>query len=246
MSLFSFFFRFSLEGQCINEQLLNEAFLAQNKRDSNENGQTEQNPNSNLNNTKLVVHVSKVEKGSLAEKEGLRKGDELVLINGTLVSELDMMYVESILQEELRLSLLLRAVRFEDAPHHLRKTTTTSTNTVNRKSSNLNYDAQTLNRKNLRLRKEEKSRYKEVVDELNQYNNQYSDDYIDSLIVQPPPKECNLNEEIDIDKLIIPKPGNLFGSDDVETSRSLSRQAILTQLNCSDSLADDLMNKMNR
>lgn len=240
-------FGFSLDGQCINEQLLNEAFLPQNKRDLAEAAaqQQQQQPNGtsengNLgNNTKLVVHVSKVEKGSLAEKEGLRKGDELVLINGTLVSELDMMYVESVLQEELRLSLLLRAVRFEEASH-LRKTS--STTSANRKFSNLNDDerAQTLNRKNLRARREDPRNYKEsaLIDELNQY--------IDSLIVQPPPKECDLSEEL-IDKLIIPKPDNLFNAGDGQLlDKSLTQQKILKQLTSSDNLADDLMNKMNR
>lgn len=234
-------FGFSLDGQCINEQLLNEAFLSQNKRDEAQqppNGTAENGANLG-NNTKLVVHVSKVEKGSLAEKEGLRKGDELVLINGTLVSELDMMYVESVLQEELRLSLLLRAVRFEEAPH-LRKTS--STTSTNRKFSNLNDDdrAQTLNRKNLRARREDPRNYKEsaLIDELNQY--------IDSLIVQPPPKECDLSEEL-IDKLIIPKPDNLFDGEDGEVlDKSLTQQKILNQLTSSDNLADDLMNKMNR
>lgn len=239
-------FGFSLEGQCINEQLLNEAFLTQNKRDSTEsNGQIGQsNVSANLNNTKLVVFVSKVEKGSLAEKKGLRKGDELVLINGTLVSELDMMYVESVLQEELRLSLLLRAVRFEEALQ-MKRTSSITTNT-NRKFSNLNDErSQKLNRKNSNQR-DEKSRLKEqLIDELNQYNNQYSDDYIDSLIVQPPPKECDLSEEL-IDKLIIPKPDNLFHAEDGNLDKNLAQQAILSQLNCSDNLADDLMNKMNK
>ena len=232
-------FGFSLDGQCINEQLLNEAFLSQTKRDLTDAGQP---PNGtaegNLgNNTKLVVHVSKVEKGSLAEKEGLRKGDELVLINGTLVSELDMMFVESVLQEELRLSLLLRAVRFEEASH-LRKTS--STTSTNRKFSSLNDErAQTMNRKNLRARREDRSQKESaLIDELNQY--------IDSLIVQPPPKECDLSEEL-IDKLIIPKPDNLFDGEDGELlDKSLTQQKILNQLVSSDNLADDLMNKMNR
>lgn len=84
-------FGFTLEGQCVNEQLLNEAFMSQNKREQTENSQQ----SGSLNNTKLVVYVSRVEKGSIAEKEGLRKGDELVLLNGSLVSELDMMFIES-------------------------------------------------------------------------------------------------------------------------------------------------------
>lgn len=159
------------------------------------------------------------------------------------------MYIESVLQEELKLNLLLRAVRFDEPPH-LRKTSSTNTTmSGNRKYSNLNEDerSQTLNRKNLKT-KETKSREsllrEKLIEEFNQYNNQYSDDYISSLIVQPPPKENDLSEEL-IDKLIIPKPSNLFDSLDNELEKSLSQQTILTHLN-SNNLADDLMDKMEK
>lgn len=140
------------------------------------------------------------------------------------------------------MSLLLRAVRFEDAPH-LRKASTNTT------TSNKNTEA-ILRRRNTKNQQEKDAKHRQslkdsLIDELNHYNNQYSDDYIDSLIVQPPPLSGDLSEEL-IDKLIIPKPGNLFDElDDNELEKSLSQHTILTQLN-SNNLADDLMNKMNK
>lgn len=56
----------------------------------------------------LRVYVSRVELGSLAAQQSLRRGDEIVVINGAFVQDLDMMYVESILQEELALCLTIR------------------------------------------------------------------------------------------------------------------------------------------
>lgn len=59
----------------------------------------------------LCVYVSRVEENSLAEKQGLYRGDEIMVINGNIVSELDMMHVESVLQEELSLCMMLRSCR---------------------------------------------------------------------------------------------------------------------------------------
>lgn len=42
---------------------------------------------------------------------GIIKGDEIMVINGALVGDLDMMYIESVLQEELTLSLMIRSCR---------------------------------------------------------------------------------------------------------------------------------------
>lgn len=44
---------------------------------------------------------------------GIIKGDEILVINGAIVSDLDMMYIESVLQEELSLCLMLRSSRTE-------------------------------------------------------------------------------------------------------------------------------------
>lgn len=44
---------------------------------------------------------------------GIIKGDEILVINGSIVSDLDMMYIESVLQEELSLCLMLRSARTE-------------------------------------------------------------------------------------------------------------------------------------
>ncbi|KAK4317170.1 hypothetical protein Pmani_011723 [Petrolisthes manimaculis] len=44
---------------------------------------------------------------------GIIKGDEIMVINGAIVSDLDMMYIESVLQEELALCLMMRSSRAE-------------------------------------------------------------------------------------------------------------------------------------
>ncbi|PRD30644.1 UNVERIFIED_CONTAM: sif [Trichonephila clavipes] len=41
------------------------------------------------------------------------KGDEIMVINGAIVSDLDMMYIESVLQEELSLCMMMRSSRTE-------------------------------------------------------------------------------------------------------------------------------------
>lgn len=40
--------------------------------------------------------------------KGIIKGDEIMVINGAIVSDLDMMYLESVLQEEQSLSMMMR------------------------------------------------------------------------------------------------------------------------------------------
>lgn len=45
--------------------------------------------------------------------EGIIKGDEIMVINGAIVSDLDMMYLESVLQEELSLCTMMRSSRTE-------------------------------------------------------------------------------------------------------------------------------------
>ncbi|XP_075751606.1 guanine nucleotide exchange factor still life isoform X4 [Rhipicephalus microplus] len=61
----------------------------------------------------LCVYVSRVEEGSLAHQQGLMKGDEIMVINGAIVSDLDMMYIECVLQEELSLCMMMRSSRTE-------------------------------------------------------------------------------------------------------------------------------------
>lgn len=46
-------------------------------------------------------------------KTGIIKGDEIMVINGAIVSDLDMMYLESVLQEELALCMMMRSSRTE-------------------------------------------------------------------------------------------------------------------------------------
>ena len=44
---------------------------------------------------------------------GIIKGDEIMVINGAIVSDLDMMYLESVLQEEQALCMMMRSSRTE-------------------------------------------------------------------------------------------------------------------------------------
>jgi len=57
---------------------------------------------------------------------GIIKGDEIMVINGAIVSDLDMMYLESVLQEELALCMMMRSSRTEppDIANLMRAATT--------------------------------------------------------------------------------------------------------------------------
>ncbi|CAG0889931.1 unnamed protein product [Darwinula stevensoni] len=59
----------------------------------------------------LCCYISRAEEGSLAMSNGLMKGDEILVINGAVVGDLDMMYLEALLQEERTLSLVIRSAR---------------------------------------------------------------------------------------------------------------------------------------
>ncbi|KAK9888783.1 hypothetical protein WA026_001008 [Henosepilachna vigintioctopunctata] len=61
----------------------------------------------------LCCYVSRVEDKSVAIQNGIIKGDEIMVINGAIVSDLDMMYLESVLQEELSLCMMMRSSRTE-------------------------------------------------------------------------------------------------------------------------------------
>ncbi|XP_050309529.1 protein still life, isoform SIF type 1 isoform X3 [Anthonomus grandis grandis] len=61
----------------------------------------------------LCCYVSRVEDKSVAMQNGIIKGDEIMVINGSIVSDLDMMYLESVLQEELSLCMMMRSSRVE-------------------------------------------------------------------------------------------------------------------------------------
>nr|CAD7256681.1 unnamed protein product [Timema shepardi] len=68
----------------------------------------------------LCCYVSRVEDKSVAmhngrsnKMYGIIKGDEIMVINGAIVSDLDMMYLESVLQEELALCMMMRSSRTE-------------------------------------------------------------------------------------------------------------------------------------
>ena len=47
----------------------------------------------------------------LSLSAGIIKGDEIMVINGAIVSDLDMMFIESVLQEEISLCMMMRSCR---------------------------------------------------------------------------------------------------------------------------------------
>jgi len=59
----------------------------------------------------LCCYVSRVEERSVAMTNGIIKGDEIMVINGAIVSDLDMMFIESVLQEEIALCMMMRSSR---------------------------------------------------------------------------------------------------------------------------------------
>ncbi|XP_020288814.1 protein still life, isoform SIF type 1 isoform X3 [Pseudomyrmex gracilis] len=61
----------------------------------------------------LCCYVSRVEDKSVAMQNGIIKGDEIMVINGAIVSDLDMMHLESLLQEEFGLCMMMRSSRTE-------------------------------------------------------------------------------------------------------------------------------------
>ena len=65
----------------------------------------------NHGNTKHSMPSSDDCHNELVPNTGIIKGDEIMVINGALVGDLDMMYIESVLQEELTLSLMIRSCR---------------------------------------------------------------------------------------------------------------------------------------
>lgn len=59
----------------------------------------------------LCVYCSRVEQDSLAESQGLKIDDEIMIINGAQVSDLDMMFIENTLHEELSLVMRIKSCR---------------------------------------------------------------------------------------------------------------------------------------
>ncbi|XP_060603385.1 protein still life, isoform SIF type 1-like isoform X2 [Ruditapes philippinarum] len=58
----------------------------------------------------LRIYVADVRPDSLADKKGLKSSDEVVVINGKVVSELDMVFVESLLTESDSICLTVRSL----------------------------------------------------------------------------------------------------------------------------------------
>ncbi|KAH9414817.1 T-lymphoma invasion and metastasis-inducing protein 1 [Dermatophagoides pteronyssinus] len=148
----------------------------------------------------LRVYVSRVELGSLAAQQSLRRGDEIVVINGAFVQDLDMMYVESILQEELALCLTIRAARDEMTTNS--RPSSSQCNFGNTNSWNQNTNVNTA------------GSFSAVdltqmpIQQSQQQQQPNTDDLIESLVCPPPPpidvSQMILSEK-QLSKYIVPK-----------------------------------------
>lgn len=65
----------------------------------------------------LNVYCSYIEWGSVADKANLKDEDEFVVINGVPVMDLDMMFIECIVQDESTLRLVVRSCRTKAPPN---------------------------------------------------------------------------------------------------------------------------------
>ena len=108
------------------------------------------------------------------------KGDEIMVINGAIVSDLDMMFIESVLQEELTLCMMLRSAR---------------TGTSNSWSNKNNIFC--IPKINFFITDPP------VISALASGRNV---DMIESLVCPPPPTDNSINEDA-ISSLIVPAPG---------------------------------------
>ncbi|KAH7645407.1 hypothetical protein HUG17_0945 [Dermatophagoides farinae] len=160
----------------------------------------------------LRVYVSRVEPGSLAALQSLRRGDEIVVINGAFVQDLDMMYVESILQEELALCLTIRAAR--DEMNINSRPSSSQCNfghTTNSWNQNINVNpATSLSAIDLTQIPvvQQQSQQQQQQPQQQQPN---TDDLIESLVCPPPPpidvSQMILSEK-QLSKYIVPKVDN--------------------------------------
>ncbi|GAB1600635.1 protein still life, isoform SIF type 1-like isoform X8 [Argonauta hians] len=61
----------------------------------------------------LQVYVCEIKSGGLAHRKGLIPGDEILIINGKIVSELDMVFIEALLHESHSLCMTVQTCRVQ-------------------------------------------------------------------------------------------------------------------------------------
>lgn len=133
----------------------------------------------------LNVYFNYIEWGSVADKAELMDEDEILIINGSPVADLDMMYVESLMQEATKLQLLIRSSR-KNPPS--KASLVGSQRMRSNDEDESDDDTQTKRRKRRdydRFQGEEKNRNK------SQETQMISDEYISTLVCPPPPTQSS-------------------------------------------------------
>lgn len=127
----------------------------------------------------LSVHCSYIEWGSVADKAGLRDDDDLLVINGVPVMDLDMMFVESLIQDDTRLRLVVRSSRSEPPA----SAQALESRSWRASPGSSNEDAN----KELDSNNNEQDKFRHNLMASSGHTQVFSDEYISTLVCPPPP-----------------------------------------------------------
>lgn len=131
----------------------------------------------------LNVYCSYIEWGSVADKSGLRDEDEFVMINGIPLGDLDMMFVECLMQDASKLKIVVRSNRTDSPPSSV------SMDQIKSRPSREDDDDDEEEADDYR---ELERQYKQVEKSLGAGSSQIiSDEHITSLVCPPPPAQSD-------------------------------------------------------
>lgn len=133
----------------------------------------------------LNVYCSYIEWGSVADKSGLKDDDELLMINGVPVMDLDLMFVECIIQDESKLRLVVRSSRNECASNAI------LLDKFNWGSPDKGPDSDDDENHHREDRKNVNPRVQLLGTNIHSSSQIISDEYISSLVCPPPPTKSN-------------------------------------------------------
>lgn len=137
----------------------------------------------------LNVYCSYIEWGSVADKAGLRDEDELLMVDGIAVDDLDMMFIECIIGDASKLALTVRASRNEfHSTNESRKASLWRPRDLD-DGDNGDDDDEGPSRRGLRsdVLMDRASRTLPLINQ----SNIISDEYITSLVCPPPPTQSS-------------------------------------------------------